>query len=582
MKNINAKFSFLSELIFMSAFLIAIIFLLVNFYPYPYYLIGSLEGGAVYDGEPDYFANIISTILNGHSMDFLHPGIPLNYLSAISLDFLPENLSTEKIIHISRAVILFINGILIYVGSRLVLKQELICTFALYAVLFIFPAGFFLLDNLSPNSILFGLSVLTVAVGSLVQRNISINMALFSFLLGLALAVKYIAIVLAIPLAASLVFDGVSRSAQEHHLFKIFSFMILITGISFSIFSWPMLPFLPYIFTHHGFIFTDFEIFMQSNGFIALAFLSIIASITLIVSLYSALIHLALSNLYRNVCIFLLICFSIIFLVQLMSVESLMSLGYSLRNFLPILGMIVLFIPAILKNTFNSSGQYYIGVSLLLFLFVGLKLSFNIDTSQKASNLEKEFSSFLQKYDHYDFLVFYPPSSFVSKDIFIAWADYRYGESRQLFSEQNIPMKLSERQKKLRILNSRKFHLESPEQKFSYKYFDYITKNQFFSNAHREVALNQMNLLQPKVLCKELFDGFDMLKSSMIFFPASMNSYITNNYSVHDDNETIEYISNLKLALENQCNAKSQLAETFFNQQKFYLLTINPLGKIVG
>ena len=223
MQNTKKIWSFLAELIFMSTLLIALIFLLIIFYPYPYYLIGSLEGLAAYDAEPDYFANIISTILNGHSMDFLHPGIPLNHLSAASLNFFSENLSTEKIIYIPRAVILFTNGMLIYIGSRLVLKQTLICTFALYAVFFVFPAGFFLLDNLSPNSILFGLSVLTIAVGSLVKKSISMHMTLFAFLLGLALAVKYVAIVLALPLATYLAFDRDSRSAQEQNLFKIFS-----------------------------------------------------------------------------------------------------------------------------------------------------------------------------------------------------------------------------------------------------------------------------------------------------------------------------------------------------------------------
>ena len=576
MQNTKKIWSFLAELIFMSTLLIALIFLLIIFYPYPYDSIGSLEGLAAYDAEPDYFANIISTILNGHSMDFLHPGIPLNHLSAASLNFFSENLSTEKIIYIPRAVILFTNGMLIYIGSRLVLKQTLICTFALYAVFFVFPAGFFLLDNLSPNSILFGLSVLTIAVGSLVKKSISMHMTLFAFLLGLALAVKYVAIVLALPLATYLAFDRDSRSAQEQNLFKIFSYITLITGISFSVFAWPMLPFLPYVLTHHGFNFSDFGIHIQSSGFIVLVSLAFIAICILITYLYAALSNLAFSNVYRYVSTFFLISLLIMSFIKLSSAESLMFLGYSLRNYLPILGMMVLFIPGILKAIFKSSIQHYICIILVLFLFTGLKQSFNMDSFQKASNAEQEFSSFLNEYDDYDFLVFYPASSFISKDLFIAWADYRYGDSRTIFSEEEVPFLLTERQKKARILNSRKFNLDLPEKKFSYRYFKALSQNKLLRDPYKQVALNQMHLLQSKSFCNELFDGFEETKSSAIFFPISLKAYHIGNDLHSDDLQTYSYVNDIKIKLKNTCNINSEITHKIsYNLQKFYILLIN-------
>jgi len=573
MQNTKAKFSFLIELMFISALLGSLILLLINFYPYPYYLVGGLLGGEAYDAEPDYFANIISTIMYGFSMDFLHPGIPLKNLSATIVSLFTETLSPEKIILISRASIIFINGMLIYIGSRLVLKQDLICTYALYAVFLVFPAGFILIDHLSPNSILFGLSVLIISIGSLVEKKISIQMGLFSFLLGIALAVKYTAILLIIPLIAFLVFDQQNSLIKNFNLFKILSFIALVSGASFSIFAWPMMPLVPYFFTLYGIGLPNVEMF---PGLLVLIFIAIVAMSILLMMIYRIIIHFAFTNIYKKTALLFLACILILLLIQLPFHKSMLSAGYASRNYLPILGAVVLFIPVILNWFFNSRLQQYILITLILFLLLFLKLNHNLELSKKASEADQKFSSFLQKYDSYDFLVFYPSSSFISKDMFIAWADYRYGDSRKVFLEEEAPFLLTERQKKVRILNSRKFYLDLPEKKFAYKYLNALSKNNFLSNSYREVALNQMYLLQPKLLCNELFDGFEATKSSAIFFPISLKAYHSGNDLSSDDVQTYSYVNDLKLKLKNTCNINSVITrEISYDQQKFYLLLIN-------
>ena len=574
MINSNSKFYSFFELIFVFSFFLMLALLLTSLHPYPYHLIGSIGGSAAYDGEPDYFANIISTIVNGHSMDFLHPGIPINQISALSLSFFSEPFSAEQVIIFSRATILFVNCMCIYIGSRLILKQDLISTFALLFLLLLYPAGFFLIDNLSPNSILFGLSVLIISLGSMVERRNFLYAIIFSCFLGLALAIKYIAIILILPLLVSLILGPEASNYKQTSLYKILCILISVTGISFILFAWPIAPFIPYVFTHHGFMPPDLNIF-SLNASLSLLVFTIMCSISffVIIKAYKFIVFQSISNLYLKTSAFLLTILAIISVFNMFHEHSFLSLGYSLRNYLPILGMLVLFAPQALNTIFRSHSVSVLSIILLLSFMIGLKASFNFESYREASRSEEQFSAFLQSYDEYDYLVFYPPSSFNSKDIFIAWSDYRYGDSRKVFSEEDLPFMLTPRQRKVRILNTRKFHLIAPDNKFSYQYFDYASRSKYLSVSQRSVALNQMNLLQPKNLCHELFDGFDQHQNSLLFFPSSLKSYITGNKTSSIDQAFI-YVDNLKNDLLKSCKVKAKITKTTHNEQTFYLLSI--------
>jgi hypothetical protein len=572
MKFFNSYIYSIFEFLLNSLLFFLLAFLLINFYPYPYFLIGGLDGGIGYDVEPDYFANIISSMISGHSMDFLHPGILLHKITATMLSFSSEVLSVENIILLSRSIILFLNGILIYIGSRLVLRQDLIFTYVLYFIFLSFPAGFILIDIISPNSILFGFSVLIISLGRLVKREISTQMTLFSIFLGMAIAVKYTSIILAIPLAAYLMFDIECRSFKKNNLFKIATFIFFVTATSFAIFAWPMFLFFPYALTHHGFEFS-LNIFVDHKNLIV--FLTFIL-IVLFSSLYffrTIISDIYVKDIYLKTSKYLLIGLVIILFFNFFLYQSLLSLGYSVRNYLLILGLVVIFLPSALGSILKLGFKYYILFVILFFALIAAKLDFNSSAMHQASKQEKDFSELLKKYDSYDYLVFYPPQSFISKDIFIAWSDYRYGDSRELFFEQNIPFDLSDRQKKVRILNSRKFDLDSPKYKFAFRYFDWLSKNNFLSDSLKDVAKNQMNLLKPKSFCNELFDGFDKNKNSILFFPASLNSYIFTEESKEFDIGK-KYVYDLSSKLQSNCNINSYVEKIFYNKLKLYVLKI--------
>jgi hypothetical protein len=132
---------------------------------------------------------------------------------------------------------------------------------------------------------------------------------------------------------------------------------------------------------------------------------------------------------------------------------------------------------------------------------------------------------------------------------------------------------LTPRQRKVRILNTRKFNLIAPDNKLSYQYFDYASRSKYLSASQRSVALNQMNLLQSKNLCHELFDGFDQRQNSLLFFPSSLKSYITGNNTSSTDQAFI-YVDNLKNDLLKSCKVKAKISKTTHNEQTFYLLSI--------
>ena len=154
------------EIFFGIVFCLFLVSVLTIFFPQPYYFInGGIELKGSYDAEADYFANIISAYINGHSMDFVHPGLPITYLSASLIHLFTSVDTVEEIILLSRANLLFLNLIFIYIGSRLILKQTLTSSIFLLSILLLHPAGFLLVDHVSPNSILFGLAVLLIALG---------------------------------------------------------------------------------------------------------------------------------------------------------------------------------------------------------------------------------------------------------------------------------------------------------------------------------------------------------------------------------------------------------------------------------
>ena len=562
------------EIILVSTLLTIFSYLVCIVYAYPYFSIGSIGGNGAYDGEPDYFANIISTLVNGHSMDFLHPGVPINQISAFFIGIFSSILTVEEVIEFSRFLVLFLNCLMIYAGSRIVLNQELIFSFLLISILILFPAGFFLIDNLSPNGILFGISVLLVSIGSKLSSKLSGNLIIYSIFLGIAISIKYISLIIVIPFLTHLFFDKSNQDLKTSTILSIIFFLVLISFITFSITAWHILPVTPYILTHHGLIFSE-SIQTLSDPKIIFSILFFLVILLLILKIiFSYLKKYSFERIYQKTCAFLIICLALVVLVNFFKSNSLLSFGYSLRNYFPILGMIVLFISYLKDFKFISSKGFYFFSFVLIFFSFTAKINFNYHAHKDAFNEQSSFLSFISQFEEYDFLAFYPPTEFISSEIFVAWSDYRYGDSRFNFSDEISHFRSSMLQPKVRIINIRKFNLLDPRNKPSYKYFSAVEKSKFSTQSQKNVAINQMNLLTPKNICYELFDGFKRDKKSILFFPESLNSYIEKD-EISKSDDALLLVKKLKNDLETKCAIKSEISESFYKDQIFYLIKIN-------
>lgn len=572
LRNIN-----ISEVLII-VFILLSILLAINLFPYPYFLIGDALGNSAYDGEPDYYANILSIINHGVSYDFLHPGIPLHYLVAILSELFLSEFSPENILSLGRSIILIVNLALIYIGSRVLMHQDISYFLLLLIIFFLFPAGFVLLDNLSPNSILFGLSIVIFALGFRLYEKPVFYSLLYGLFLGFAISIKFISILLFLPVLISLIFSidhSISIKFRLFIILKIFASLIF----SIAFFSWQILPFLPYIFTHHNIPFDLLSelinTVIHSRLFIVLILL---VSLLILILFYKLRIFLKWNYLKTyNITIKLFIFnIFIITVIKSFSPFSYIGLGYELRNLLPLIGAFVIFFAGHFALSIQNHRK-----SLLMALacLILLKSIFNLNMMERAKILENEFIYLTENINKTDYLVFYPPYSFSSKKLFMAWSDYRYGDSSSSFvdeknhfeeKKQSLNSSASESFNNFKILNIRKFNLSEPTEKISYKYFDAVSRSNFFSKSQRAIAKNQMNLLTPKDICTNLFDGFDVSKSFEIIIPESLVSYYPNFIGL---NGGLDNAISLRNILSKRCKLHLDLSTYEQYTQKFYVLT---------
>lgn len=566
------------EIFFGIVFCLFLVSVLTIFFPQPYYFInGGLELKGSYDAEADYFAAIISTYINGHPMDFLHPGIPINYFSAFLIHLFASVNTVEEIILVSRANLLFLNLIFIYIGSRLILKQTLTSSILLLSILLLHPAGFLLVDHLSPNSILFGLAVLLIALGQEIGKKYSITkLFLYSLILGFAISIKYTAFILALPFFLAVLCINKSDENQEVGIMKMFIYLILVTAFSFLLFVWPMPPFLPFVLTQLGPLISVLDFLRAQELYTLLLLFSLVVIVLILVGRAIQRSQFTFVKIYKNLYGILLIGLILFSIYSCFIWDSYAAVGYSLRNHLPLLGIAVLFLPKDSESRYAFfSNPYFIGLIFSILLIV--KLSFNITTNQKAIQADQDFTTFLDSTSTgYDYLVFYPIDRMISKDLFLIWSDYRYGDTQRSFlsKENQIPFSVNERIKKMRIFNSRHFDLPNPLDKPSYRYFNFIMKNDFFTESQKNVAFKQINLLHSKDLCLEPFEDYQRVKSAIIIFPSNLTSFVKDNETSQTD-LAYEYLDTLRKDFKNKCNLNTEVNKVLYKDQQYYLLAIN-------
>ena len=546
------------------------VYLVIFLFPAPYFFISDTSGAAAYDSEPDYFANIISFMMNGHSMDFLHPGIPIHSVSGTILSFFNTKFSTEEIILISRAILLFLNFLFIYIGSRIILQQSILHTISLIIIFFLYPAGFVLIDNISPNSILFGLSVLIISIGSKLNEQNNSLFLIYGFFLGLAIALKYIAIILAFPALLSLFLSKNQFLNYRYRYLKKILQIVVISILSLLFFVWPIAPYLPFVITHHGFDTAHILSFFNNPIYVFFIALGLLVILILLKICFKKYFQVSFSTLYSLISFLMVLVCAAYFFKNIYTEDSFLSFAFNQRNFLVLLGSFVLFVPNVVKLKFSIKNLSFL--LIILMVCFGAKAWFNNQLYLKANQEESLFTEFIKNFEQSDFLVFYPPFSFASKDLFLAWTDYRYGDQQSTFHSQDSPFVMSESSKRFRILNSKKFNLIDPTNKISFKYFEFVSLSKYFTSSQKGVALNQMSLLIPKKLCLELFDGFLPKASFTIIIPNDLSSYISKSSTETESGKN--YIQSLASKLHTECNFDIKLSESYLGKQKMHILKV--------
>ena len=553
-----------------------VVVLLTYFFPQPYYFIdGGLSDKSSYDAEADYLANILSILSNGHTMDFLHPGLPLTYLSALVIKLTGIS-SIESIILSSRTIILFINLICIYLGSRLVLRQNLSSSLFLFTMLILFPAGFLLVDHLSPNSILFGLSVLIIAIGSLLEKNHSlIRLVILSFLIAVSISVKYTAVVLILPILISVLCIRDDEDLGLISPYKIILKLSFFTVIWFSIISLSIVPFIPFVMTQLTSTASLAEVFLSSDKILLLFILLLALFFIYSVSIFLHKSKISFGGIYKALNALILLFIFAISIYNYLTVD-IESLGFSLRNFIPFLGSLVLFLPSNEMKKYQNSSffSYSLIVGLLFTSILTIKLFYNFSQAAEGERSDNNFTNFLNDYsDSYDYLVFYPIDKSGSKRLFALWSDHRYGDTQNSFDNYKDFFVNDPLMDKMRIYNSRYLFLESSRGKFGYSYFNYIINSNFFLESHKSIASNQMYSLTPKKLCTDIHADYAPQKSSLIIFPSSLVSFLKDNEEVKYDYAK-KHISNLRRDLKSICKISSELEKVFYGNQQYYLLSL--------
>jgi len=568
------------EFLYWLAFTFFVISLLTIFFPYPYYAEHFEFGNklpATYDSSADYISEILSVYVNGHSMDYLHPGLPIKYFSAFLMKLMGNLNTVEAINFVSRTYLLFFNLISIYVGSRLILKQALSSSFLLLSIVIIFPSGFLFIDDVSPNGILFGLSVLLISLGQEIGLKYTLpKLILYSLILGFSISMKYSMAILTLPLLIALPFINKGNNQKNIKFFVTVFYLSIFTTFSLILFfTFPIFPFLPFFFTQLGPLISFLDIFLSTEPYLIIVSFSLV----IIVFFYLGRIFLRTKftyiQIYRFVTGILLVGLCIFTFYNLFIWDSWASIATSLRNYLPLLGLVALFLPLETKSSSYFLTRPYF-VTFILFVALIMKVSFNSASQGPAEREDQLMNQFIDENSlRYDYLVLYPISNFTSKDLVLLWGDYRYGDRKKSFLDENEvnPVIFNSRLKKMRVLNSRHFDLPDPSNSFSYDYFNFIINNKFFTQSQKSIASNQLSLLFKKDICDEPFRDYKRGNSALIVFPLSMESFGKGNEPLKPD-RALHFVNELEDDFRKRCNLKTKVEKIVNFNQQYYLLSI--------
>lgn len=561
------------DIIIWLIFSFLITYIIIFIFPYPYYSQQFQLGNSIpatYDSTSDYLSEIFSVYLNGFPMDFLHPGLPIKYFSSFILSIFKNIKTIEEINTYSRFYLIFSNLLCIFVSSRIILRHEILYSFLILSVFLLYPSGFIFFDDVSANAILFGLSTLLISIGYSLSKNFHYSkIIIFSLILGFSISMKYTMVILLIPVLLSLPFLHFNK--RKSNFFKNLIILLFFTAFSLIIFFiYPIIPFIPFFLTQLNFFNSIIDLVIQFNIYYFSFFLIFLIILSIIIINFYINLNFSYYFVYRIISLIILIPFIIFSVIKVYLSDSYPLMGTELRNYLPLLGFFIIFIP----NKKNIISKYKIYLILpLLIVSISLKINFNSKANDISINkdifLNEIINHFMPKYDN---IVFYPTSNFTSKIMVIVWGDYRYGDRKNSFIQDKKLVKLFDPIiNKIKILNSRHFDLEDKSNTFAYKYFTRIIESKFTSNSQKKIAINQIYLLEKRNKCNELYSNFNIDDNFVIIFPYSLDSFYINN-EIYSTNNASKYVKKFIKNFNEQCNINLSSDTYIKNDQLFYFV----------
>jgi hypothetical protein len=520
------------SLYFLGLFCLAIVILLGILSPTPYFYI-------IYDAEPDYLANIVSTYLNGHPMDFIHPGLPISYLSSLLLLILPFNEDPEILLLACRVLFMVINFSLICLGLFFIHRVSLLNAILFISLLFILPASNSFIDVLTPNGVLVGIGLVTSSLGLKLgnRERGKLIFILYGVALAFAVTIKMNSILLAMPSLFASFFLKKNDACTTRPIFLV-GLSFLAFSLCVAIITYPVLPMLPFWFTYF-FKFGDVIAFLKpvlegTKGNILLAIfggvLFCVLSIFLTIrsKLFEKFSNLIKRTTYKTVYLSVASLILLAVLYNLINVFltgiTYHEMGKATRNSLPFIGFIILFLPRV-KVEGKADLKVLIASAFLISL-ISLKGYLNSELYKESSKINLDFRSLIEEsLQGHDHVVFFPQSYFVSKDLFILWSDYRFGDRRKMFEDDadRLPFKLDPIQRSLRILNSRYYYIPKDiSSKFSYRYINKLLSLEYLPDAQRGILDNSLYSLKNKDICNEPYDSFKYGNTFSLVIPDSL------------------------------------------------------------
>ena len=525
-------------------------------FSFPFFYIGGDGIQEIsYDVEPDYFANILGVISFGHVFDFLHPGVSITYPVGYIASFL--NLNPEQIVILARAYSLTVFLISISFSSIL-LKLKINQFFILLGLIFIFPGVWLLFDRISPDLVLGALFILKIGlVFRYLDNPTYLKLVFIALISSLMISTKYTGLIFIFPFLLLFFFyrqgnDKWDSMKPKYLIIYLFLFIFFST-----FFLRDLLPFLPLVITQLDFfkIIFDMNYVLLGSIFLALFIALLLVRKYLISKAESFEPKKTIKLVYLSI---LFIGVLILISIFLQSSE-LKETALKSRHLIGFIMPIILIVSKINPNKFS----YMVGVLFLATSFSTKMLS-NHQHYLYGEKFSLNFYDDIFEISKSNNISFFPTDNFISKDLFFAWADYRYG-SPTPFKDESYKLKMHEQ---LKINHFQFFDLRGIQRGQSDSfYLEFLSKSPYLSKAHQRILQKLLNSIESKNICYQGINNQINVSDFSIVFPKSYKSFVLNN-NLESPDIALEKIKNLQNKIKIECGFRTKL-DKFQSQGNF-------------